>query len=209
MPEVKIDVGIGEALKVIDKIFARRHDRAQRNAANFYDDVKDDADAVYEIVTKLDQLFIDLVSGYEDPVVLRNPTELERHMRETAKYLGDRRLLPKLEEVTGRVEGIVSNPDMYRQRYPRLFNALASLFQNLGKYRDQLGEGAVTGKGLDKDVNLMTCYQRGQEFRDGKTPLADLQKTARLVKENQNYGVSSAILRDVGRIKSTAQPDPR
>ena len=59
---VKIDLGISTLINKIDEIYERRKGRAEAFLLN----VRDDLESVATIVAGLDNLFVDLATGYSD-----------------------------------------------------------------------------------------------------------------------------------------------
>src|SRR5688572_25904913 len=113
MPTINVDLGIEGSLRFIDEVLARR----QKHQNDLLSALSDDLDIVSNIITTLDNLFIDLVRGFANARLTEQPAQLQTHVEETRKYLTSRNLLPKLEERLEILKGIAFDPRFQPQAY--------------------------------------------------------------------------------------------
>jgi len=201
LPNVNVDIGIGECVSSVDKILTRRHQRA----ADYFADLVDDLEAVSEIVNTLDNLFIELIRGFESSNLLQNKNKLNVHLEETMKYLTKRELLKPLEDFIGNIEAAAYTKKLKPKKYRDLVSALRSISKRLNEYREQLGRGAITGVGQMKDWNLMTLWERGNDVLKDRFEWRDLLEIAEEVHRNQDFGLSDSIHRLIGQAKGHAK----
>ena len=90
---VNVDLGVAEALRLVDEILARRGQRRRQVAQ----DVLDDVEAAEIIVRRLDKLFTDILNEFASRRVSEDNAPLSDLVDETRKYLFGRELLPILD----------------------------------------------------------------------------------------------------------------
>jgi F420-0:gamma-glutamyl ligase-like protein len=96
---VNVDLGIAEAVRLVDQIISRRDERRRQVVK----DVLDDVEAAVIVVRRLDKLFTDILSEFASSRVSEDSTLLAALVDETRKFLFGRQLLPILD---GRREAI-------------------------------------------------------------------------------------------------------
>lgn len=90
---VNVDLGIAEAVRLVDQIISRRRER-RRQVVN---DVLDDVEAAVTVVRRLDKLFTDILNEFASRRVSEDNTLLADLVDETRKFLFGRQLLPILD----------------------------------------------------------------------------------------------------------------
>lgn len=203
---VKVDLGIAELVRAVDGILTRRHNRNTEALADFASNLSDDLDACSKIVKGLDDLFIELVTGFSSAKITHDPALLSAHVEETRKYLSRRELLPKLEECIGAIKAASLDSRLKGGEHRKLVLALRSLASRLQLYRDNLGRGAHTGVGQTEDWNLETLCERalGYQYGGGRLALA-VEEIAEEVFRNHDFDVSDNIHRLIGTVRTQAQ----
>jgi hypothetical protein len=110
---VNVDLGVAEALRLVDEILARCGQRRRQLAQ----DVLDDVEAAEIIVRRLDKLFTDILNEFVSRRVSEDNALLSDLVDETRKYLFGRELLPILDR---RRKSDQESRGRYRQRGERV-----------------------------------------------------------------------------------------
>jgi hypothetical protein len=199
MVEVSVDVGIGECVKMVDSIIARRAARKE----NYISNLCDDLEAASQIVKTLDNLFIRLVRGFSNPKIMDNSTTRDAHLEETMKYLSSRELLPRLQTLIEQIEVAAAHKGISKNR--ELVETLDALVDELKRYRERLGFGAITSVGQREKWNLMTLWEKAQGQGDPSHRKVSLTQMAQQVHHNQDFRLSDAIHMHMGRASGHAK----
>jgi hypothetical protein len=202
MPAVNVDLGVAEAIRVVDEILSRRRKRRE----SLVKDLVDDVEAAGEIVNKLDNLFLNLVRGFMDGDVAADASRLKAHVAEARKYLSNRELLPRLEALRGSIEAASSGPVLAKSPYRPLALELRRLVGLLADYRQALGRGAITGVSQTADCNLETLCEKAlqYDYGGGRSELS-LEQMGEQVLRNFDADRSDRVHRLVGSVRATAK----
>jgi hypothetical protein len=90
---VNVDLGIAEAVRLVDQIISRRGERRRQVVK----DVLDDVEAAVTVVRRLDKLFTDILNEFASRRVSEDNPLLADLVDETRKFLFGRQLLPILD----------------------------------------------------------------------------------------------------------------
>lgn len=194
---VNVEVGIANCVQVVDSILSRRKNRKE----DFLHDLRDDLEAVSEIVSTLDNLFIDLVMGFTNKKIISDPELLQDHIRSSRDYLTKRELLRRFEELQGTISGAAYTQKLRSKEYRELVQPLRSLVKRLAQYRYELGEGAETSVGHMQEWNLQTLCERAEKrpYGGGVVDIA-ISEMAEEVFLNHDFDHSDSIHRLIGNI---------
>lgn len=203
---VKVDLGIAETVRTVDKILLRRRNRKSEALADFVANLSDGLEASSEIIKTLDNIFIELVRGFASKTITGDQTLLDAHVEETRKYLTSRDLLPRLEDCIGVISAASVDSRMKDRTFRDIVSTLRSLTARLQLYRDQLGRGGVTGVGQTQEWNLETLCERSlkYEYGGGKIDIT-IADMAEEVLRNQDFDVSDNIHRLIGKARTQAK----
>lgn len=192
--QAKMDLGVADVIRAVDEIMSRRRNRRADDLA----DLCDDLEAVHEVVSRLDSLFMDCIVGFTDPGLVEDPDLLRNHVAVTRSYLTRRELLPRLEHSIGALRAAAAN-----QRFAanvQMVGAVYELLQRLERYRGGLGEGGVTGVGH-------YYLRRLCDLAEGKDPI-DQSAVLDIAKDGllqQDFELSGSIFRLIGFVRTFAR----
>ena len=202
---VDVEDRLTQAAASVKDILSRRREREE----DFLADLRDDCDAIGEIIDTLDNLFIALVRGFRERRVISDSALLEVHVRQTEIYLTDRHLLPLL---LGRMEAIASttsDPLLEAEAYGALAQTLRALTNSLEQYRADLGTGAWTAPGQRQEWNLELLCERARDRDLGDGFLeTSVEEMAEQVSRNHDFALSDSIHELVGAAQQLAKGHP-
>ena len=206
VPSIKIDFGIPETIRVIDEILSRREKEGRQGRDLLCNNIADDAEAASVLVKKLDDIFIELVSGFSRKDLVEDKDKLGEYVHGTKEYLHRRELLPKLEETIGRLRAAGNDPGLSEKRYRELVVSVRSLATRLEFYRQGLGRGGMTGVGQLAESNLETICERveGRNYGGGNIN-ASIETMAEEVLRNHDFDLSDSVHRLVGEVRTRSR----
>jgi hypothetical protein len=145
MTAIGIDLDIGDTVRAVDEILARR---ASAETA-VWDTLRDELDAIAQTTMALDDMYLSLLIEIEDIVRQPEPSpeRIAVVIRQGQIYCSDRNLLGRLIELRAAVGVAAFHDDLKRRRYREISSTLRSIDVRLGTYiarlrRFQNGEGS-------------------------------------------------------------------
>jgi hypothetical protein len=145
MTAIGIDLDIGDTVRAVDEILARR---ASAETA-VWDTLRDELDAIAQTTMALDDMYLSLLTEIEDIVRQPEPSpeRIATVIRQGQIYCSDRNLLGRLIELRGAIGVAAFHDDLKRRRYREISSTLRSIDVRLGAYiarlrRFQNGEGS-------------------------------------------------------------------
>lgn len=134
---IGIDLDIGDAVRAIDEILARR----SSVETTVWDSLRDELDAIGQTTMALDDMYLSLLTEIED--IVRQPESSAERVaavtRQAHLYCNDRNLLGRLIELQAAVRVAAFHEDLKRRRYREISSTLRSIDARLGTYLARLG----------------------------------------------------------------------
>jgi hypothetical protein len=137
MTAIGIDLDIGDTVRAIDEILARRASAE----TTVWDSLRDELDAIGQTTMTLDGMYLSLLTEIED-IVGQPELPVERITavtRQAHLYCNDRNLLGRLIELQAAVRVAAFHEDLERRRYREISSTLRSIDARLGAYIARLG----------------------------------------------------------------------
>ena len=147
---VNVDLGIAEALRLVDEIISRRGERRRQVVK----DVLDDVEAAVTVVWHLDKLFTDILSEFASRRVSEDSTLLADLVDETRKFLFGRGLLPILDSRRKAIRNAEGDTRKEAGKLRGLQHLLGQVADALDAYHANLDQamGPATAPGLLANV---------------------------------------------------------
>jgi hypothetical protein len=136
MTAIGIDLDIGDTVRAIDEILARRASAEM----TVWDSLRDELDAIAQTTMALDDMYLSLLTEIED-IVGQPELSAERVaavIRQGHIYRSDRNLLGRLIELRAAVRVAAFHDDLKRRRYREISSTLRSIDARLGTYITRL-----------------------------------------------------------------------
>ena len=181
----------------LENIIACRQEHLDQRKKDLLEDIIDDLEVVSLVITSLDRDFVDIVRGFKD---IQDKDELINHVDKTNKYLEQRTLLPKLEDVIGTIRSNCKDPEI-QKNYIELHASLSNLVERVQTYRERLKYGAITGVGMVQELNSMSLIERAMECNYSAFLDRDPADMAKQVHFNQDFRLSSEIHELIGDVQ--------
>ena len=197
-PTIKVELGIGATIKAVDKIVRRLQERFEKKQDEDLIKLRQQLEIIHEVVTKLEDLFMDILSGFRNEEILGNPEALKAHVNQTTIFLESKRLLHYFEPAIGAVHAAFRSPRFRTADYLQMVSELKPLGEKLDEYRERLGPGGHTGPAVGRLKQL--CFLAEQQLGGGP-PNPDIAKTAKRAFEEYDWQLSTDIRKIIGYIK--------
>jgi len=199
MSIVNIDVGVGEVLRLVGEILARRGQR-QRDLRQ---DVFDDAEAAEIVVKHLDKMFTDLVSEFASTRVSEDLDLLDDTVDQARKFLFGRELLPVLDSRLAAIRAAAEAEGRGAKSLRDLQAVLALLVQALGEYRTNLdqamGDGTAPGP-------LARVYQLARSrVSGGSESPAQIREEAERTLREHDFSLSERVYERTGELRQAVR----
>jgi len=133
---IAVDVGIGDTLRAINEILARR----ESERATVWESLEHQLQAVSLTVGDVDRMYLTLLAEIED-IFMQPPPSGERItavIGQATTYCIDGRLTLHLAEWRAAIQGAAFNRALKHRRYRPLASALRSIDDPLGRYIERL-----------------------------------------------------------------------
>lgn len=204
MLPINIQLGIGETITAIDKILSQRKEESKQIKDDLLLNLRQNLEIIRIIITKLEDIFIELLRNYRDMEILQNPEALKSLAAQTQIFLESRELLEKFEPAIGGIEAAAENPRFKGSDYKLMVRDLDNLAQKLNVYRIALGEGGYTGPGV---LQLSTLKWRAeQQLNSGGLVDPKIPELAQQAFEEYDWTSSSDIRKLIGRVIMLTPP---
>lgn len=132
MTAIGIDLDIGDTVRAIDDILARRG----LAEASVWEYLRTELEAITQATTALDDMYVSLLVEIEDIVGQQEPSaeRIAAVIRQGHSYCSDRKLLGRLIELRSAVRVAAFHDDLKRRRYREIASTLRSIDTRLGTY---------------------------------------------------------------------------
>ena len=197
-PSINVTVGIADTIRAIDEIRQRPKDQLAHKQDETLSALHQQLDIVFTVITKLEDLSIEILRGFMDEEILSNPEALKAHVAETEVFLTSKKLLPYLEKAIGAVDGAAFNARFQDDNYREMVTGLKNLSRNLHNFRNILGGGGYTAPGLGQLIQL--CSLAKYQLEGDRLVNPDIAETARKAFEEYDWQLSSDIRRLIGYV---------
>ena len=197
-PAINIDVGIGDTIRAVNEILAKPKEALTKKQDETLARLHQQLEVILKIVTKLESLFIEVLRGFKNDAILREPNALKAHLSQTKTFLESRELLPYLDTAIGAVEAAAFSPRFEVADYQGLVEGLRELRAKLQLFRGALGRGGLTGPGLPQLMQL--CYLAEQQLVKNGPVDQTIPQVAQQAFDNYDWRLSSDIRKLIGRI---------
>jgi hypothetical protein len=137
MTAIGIDLDIGDTVRAIDEILARRASAE----TSVWDSLRDELDAIAHTTMALDDMYLSLLTEIEEIAGQPGPSEerIAAVTRQGHLYCNDRNLLGRLVELQAAVRVAAFHEDLKRRRFREISSTLRSIDARLGTYIARLG----------------------------------------------------------------------
>jgi hypothetical protein len=199
---VNVDLGVGDALRLVGEILGRRGQRKR----DLVRDLVDDAEAAETVVKHLDKLFIDLLTEFAQPRVTEDPEQLADVVDEARKFLYQRELLPILDARLAAIN-LAADPDSRgARRVGDLRPVLKRLGEALGEYRANLDSATGKGHGETAPGNLPSVYDLARSCLEGwgVSPAEVREKSEETLQEH-DFSLSERVYERIGELRHSAR----
>jgi hypothetical protein len=199
MSVVNIDVGVGEALRLVDEIQGRRKQRQQ----DLRQDVFDDAEAAEIVVKQLDKMFTDLLGEFASTRVSENLDLLNAAVDQARTFLYGRSLLPELDLRLAAIKAAAEDAGKGARSLRDLHAVLARLAQALGEYRAKLVQatGSESAPGPLRDVYNLARSRVGER---SKSPTQIREEAERILREH-DFSLSERVYERTGELRQAVR----
>jgi hypothetical protein len=168
---IGIDLDIGDTVRAIDEILARRASAD----TTVWDLLRDELDAIAQMTMALDEMYFSLLTEIEDIIEQPEPSaeRIAAVIRQGHIYCSDRSLLGRLIQLHAAVRVAAFHEDLKRRRYREISSTLRSIDARLGIY-----------------IARLRRFQSGEdsEARD-KGSRWDLKSLLELLARKSSYGL--------------------
>jgi hypothetical protein len=159
MTAIGIDLDIGDTVRAIDEILARRASAE----TTVWDSLRDELEAIAHTTMALDEMYLSLLTEIEDIAAQADPSaeRIAAVLRQGHLYCSSRDLVGRLVELQAAVQVAAFHDDLKRRRYREISSTLHSIDSRLGTYiarlrRFQNGEDPeAQGKGKHCDLRML------------------------------------------------------
>jgi hypothetical protein len=133
-----VDLGIGQIVEAAEKHAARR----ERRKNDAWGELKDDVEAIADIVSMTDELYIRLLEGIQGHARAtdNNPDDRGVLIEEVRHFIHDERIPQLLTNLNSRVAAVSRYRKMKWPKYRKLANSLRSLERASDAYLEYLRE---------------------------------------------------------------------
>lgn len=132
MTAIGIDLDIGDTVRAIDEILARRASAE----TTVWDSLRDELDTIAQTTMALDDMYLSLLTEIEDIIGQPEPSaeRVAEVIRQGRIYCSDRKLLGRLIQLQAAVRVAAFHEDLKRRRYREISSTLRSIDARLGIY---------------------------------------------------------------------------
>lgn len=197
-PTIKVELGIAATIKAVDKIVRRPQEQFEKKQDEDLIKLRKELEIIHEIITKLEDLFMDILRGFRNEEILGNPEALKAHVNQTRVFLESKRLLHYFEPAIGAVHAARRSPRFQTADYLPMVEQLAHLGKKLDEFRERLGPGGFTGPAVGRLKQL--CALAEQQLGGGP-PNPNIVETAKRAFEEYDWQLSTDIRKIIGYIK--------
>jgi hypothetical protein len=176
MTAVGIDLDIGDTVRAIDELLARRASAE----ATVWNSLRDELEAVARTTMALDDMYLSLLVEIEDIARQAEPSSdrIAAVIRQGHMYCSDRHLLGRLVELQAAIRVAAFHHDLDRRRYRELASTLRSIDGRLGTY-----------------IARLRRFQTGEDpDSPAEGPRWDLRRLLELLARDDSPGASSDAL---------------
>lgn len=199
-PAINVDVGIGDTIRAIDEILSRSREGSLKKQDEMLVRLRQQLEIILSIVTKLEELFIELLRAYRDEEILKNPDALKSLIDQTSIFLESRKLLKHLEPAIGDVEAAAVSPRFGESKdYDEMVAGLHRLHEKLQVYRKALGAGGNTGPGILQLQNLRFLSRQHLDTLDPLIP--KIAEVAQQAFDEHDWQLTSDIRKLIGIVR--------
>ena len=200
--ELKVDLGIAEILKFIYDIYNQPREAAAKKQDEALTKLHKHLEVILTVVTKLEDLFIEILRGFKDDDILRDADSLKLHLSQTRVFLESRQLLPLLDTAIGAVEAAAFSPKFDNADHQKMVSGLRELCSKLHNFRVALGESGITAPGFGYLMSL--CYLAEQQLAVNAPVDPQITKLAGVAFDSYDWQLSSSIRKLIGSVTMNA-----
>lgn len=206
MTAVGIDLDIGDTVRAVDEILARR----ASSEATVWDSLRDQLEAIARTTMALDDMYLSLLVEIETIAEESKPSseQIAALIRQGRIYCSDRQLLGHLVELRSSIGVAAFHHDLDRRRYRELASTLRSIDERLGTYiarlkRFQTGEDLMApGEGTRWDLRgLLDLLSRDSSQGAGSGDDVQMLHACEEAIRNFDSALSEDLLSLIGRAK--------
>jgi len=198
MPSINVELGIGDTIRAINEILQQPKDQLIKKQDESLTALRQQLEIVFTVVTKLEDLYIEILRGFKNEEILRDPNALKAHVAQTNVFLESKKLIPYLEKSMGAIDGVAFNPRFEVADYQKMVEGLRDLRGKLHTFRGALGRGGLTAPGLWQLIQLCTLAE--QQLASSAPVNPEIAQTARRAFDEYNWQLSSDIRRLIGYV---------
>jgi hypothetical protein len=199
MTNINIDVGVGEVLRLVGEILARRGQR-QRDLRQ---DVYDDAEAAEVVVKHLDKMFIDLVSEFASTRVSENLDLIDDTVDQARKFLFGRELLPVLDSRLAAIRAAAETEGKGAKSLRDLHAVLSVLVKALAEYRANLDQ-AMGGGTAPGPLGRVYQLARSRVSGGSESPEQIRDEAERTLREH-DFSLSERVYERTGELRQAVR----
>ena len=152
MTAIGIDLDIGDTVRAIDEILARRASAE----TTVWDSLRDELEAIAQTTMALDEMYLSLLTEIEDIIGQPEPSaeRIAAVIRQGHIYCSDRKLLGRLIELHAAVRVAALHEDLKRRRYVSIQGLALRRHLPYGTCDEP---GVVVRRGLAGQAGLVFC----------------------------------------------------
>jgi hypothetical protein len=215
MTPVAIDVGIGDTLRAINDILARRGSER----ATVWESLDAELRAVMRMVEDLDHMYLALLAEIEDTFAKLKPSpdRINDALHQATTYCTNESLTLHLVEARGEIQAAAFNRALKHRRYRYLASTLRSIDDPLGKYIDRLSRlqsddtPKIPGQDDQWDLRtviaLLELVRTDAERGDTNKCLPDPKDACEEAIRNYNRALSLALATLIGHARQDLAMD--
>ena len=197
-PAVNIQLGIGDTIRAVKEILEKPQEAFAQKQDETLSTLRQQLEVILKIVTQLESMFTEILRGFRNDDILRDPKTLKEHLDQTNIFLESRELLQYLDPAIGSVEAATFSKRLEGEEYHDLVKGLRDLRRKLDLFRTALGRSGRTGPGLPQLMQL--CYLADQQLKKSAPPDPKIPKVAEEALDKYDWALSSDIRKLIGRI---------
>jgi FMN phosphatase YigB (HAD superfamily) len=144
IPSVNVELGIGDTIRAIGEIQNRAREEMRGLQDKALTELREQLEVTLTVITKLENLFVDILRGYRTPEITGNRDTLQEHLNQTRILLESRNLLPSLDTAMGAIEAAASSPRFKSADYREMVEGLRELERKLYGWRMALVPSSST-----------------------------------------------------------------